>query len=62
MCKDEGDKANGLLLPPNDMTIWTGKGFLNHSWHDLTSVLKTLVSGLAGVWTQSLPHSRQAVF
>ena len=57
MCKDEGDKANGLLLLPNDMTIWTGKGF-NHSWHDLTSVLKTLVRGLAGVWTQSLPHSR----
>ena len=27
MCKDEGDKANGLLLLPNDMTIWTGKGF-----------------------------------
>ena len=27
MCKDEGDKANGLLLPPNDMNIWTGKGF-----------------------------------
>ena len=58
MCKDEGDKANGLLLLPNDMTWSELEKGLNHSWHDLTSVLKTLVRGLAGVWTQSLPHSR----
>ena len=33
---------------PMTQTSELGKG-LNHSWHDLTSVLKTLISGLAGV-------------
>ena len=23
ICKDEGDKANGLTSPPNDAIIWT---------------------------------------
>ena len=57
--KDEGDKANGLTSPPNDAIIWTEKGF--HSEHDLTSFLKTLVDGPAGVWTHDLPLSRPAL-
>ena len=28
MCKDEGDKANGVTSPPNDAIIWTEKGIL----------------------------------
>ena len=55
--KDEGDKANGLTSPPNDAIIWTEKGVS----HDLTSYVKTLADGPAGVWTHDLPLSRPAL-
>ena len=31
-CKDEGDKANGVTSPPNDVIIWTEKGDSQLAW------------------------------
>ena len=53
MYKDGGDKATDSTSPPNDASSELRKGF--HSSHDLTSFLKTLVDGPAGVWTARPP-------
>ena len=58
--KDGGDKANELTSLPNDVIIWSEKGISRLAWsHQF--FFKTLVDGLAWVWTHDLPLSRLAV-
>ena len=60
MCKDEGDKANGLTSPPNDAIIWS-ENEVSVTTSIWSHQFKTLVDCPAGVWTHqpSRPPTQQ---